>query len=484
MKKFSKYVLITAVALLCALVFTACGGGNGGKNGDNNKKGEPTQLVMSALSYDAGTEAVSWNKVTNASGYALRVGSDAKAASAITENGGKMRYYLTETYSGTYTVYVKALGDGENYTDSAEASKEITLLKILKKTVAVGTNHTLAIDESGNLLAWGANTYGQLGDGTRTSTGPSKLEVTVMAGTKFAAAAAGDNLSAAIDTDGNLWTWGRNDYGQLGNGGTNPGYGETIPDKVKDGTKFVSVSMDGWGTGYTSAAIDKDGNLWMWGRNDSGQLGNGESGWGTFEETPVKVNGTKFASVSSGRYHTLAIGRDGNLWAWGQNTNGQVGDGTTADKNQPVKIKGDTKFTAVSAGSSHSLAIDTSGNLWIWGQGTRLGMGAAAPMVKEPTEIPAFADKKFKLINASGDFSLAVDADGKLWTWDSNAPSQFSVLEEKQIVAISAGQHSFAIDKDGKAWAWGVSGNGELDNGVAGNPTAPVAVKTDIKFSV
>ena len=117
---------------------------------------------------------------------------------------------------------------------------------------------------------------------------------------------------------------------------------------------------------YHSLAIDTAGNLWAWGRNNYGQLGDGST---TDRYSPVQIKSdTTFKSVAAGTYHSLAIDTAGNLWAWGYNGYGQLGDGSTTNRTSPVQIKSGTMFKSVSAGKFHSLAIDTAGNLWAWGE--------------------------------------------------------------------------------------------------------------------
>jgi alpha-tubulin suppressor-like RCC1 family protein len=174
---------------------------------------------------------------------------------------------------------------------------------------------------------------------------------------------AGDYHYLMIDTDGNLWAWGDNFYGQLGDGSTT---GRTSPVQIKAGTRFTAVSAKD----TQSLAIDLSGALWEW-----GYLNTGIDYKGIQEDvlkTPMQVKaGTRFTQAAAGRMHSLAIDTDGNLYVWGYNQQGQFGDGITTDYysriSSPVQIKAGTKFTQVMAETSLSFAIDESGSLWAWG---------------------------------------------------------------------------------------------------------------------
>lgn len=173
---------------------------------------------------------------------------------------------------------------------------------------------------------------------------------------EYSLVGAGGDHSAAIDANGALWTWGRNDFGQLGNGTTEE---SLVPVKVME--DVVSVDCGGANT----AAIKSDGSLWMWGPNGGGQLGDG-----TTEDSyvPIKVMDDVVA-VSCGGGHTAAIKTDGTLWTWGSNKYGQLGNGTTESSLTPIKIMDGA--TAVSAGVEVTMVIDENGVFRIFGFNTR-----------------------------------------------------------------------------------------------------------------
>ena len=171
---------------------------------------------------------------------------------------------------------------------------------------------------------------------------------------------------AAIQTDGSLWMWGKNIHSELGNSGQGDKfyeieeldsveYYQTTPIKVLENVTSVSL-----GANHT-AAIQTDGSLWMWGSNYYGQLGNGTN---TDAGEPVKIMDGA-AAVDLGWSRTAVLKTDGSLWTWGRNCYGQLGSGSTEDSNVPVKIM--DSVAAMGGYQDQSAAIKTDGSLWTWG---------------------------------------------------------------------------------------------------------------------
>ncbi len=175
----------------------------------------------------------------------------------------------------------------------------------------------------------------------------------------------GEEHVAALKSDGTLWAWGSNRYGQLGIAGVEM---YPIPMQINDEMNWSALSAGD----YHTIALKTDGSLWAWGSNDFGQLGNGDSS-GAEQFTPVQIGSdTNWAAISAGGYHTVALKSDGSLWAWGNNeceprVGGQLGDGSQIDRYVPVQIGSDTNWVSISAGRCHTLALRTDGSLWTWG---------------------------------------------------------------------------------------------------------------------
>ena len=212
--------------------------------------------------------------------------------------------------------------------------------------------HTVALDTDGVMWAWGNNRSGQLGDGSNnTSLSPIRIMDNVVA------VAAGISHTAALDAEGVVWTWGSNDRGQLGDG---VGHGRTLPMPVKDNVQAIAIGSD------NTYVITNDNVLWAWGMNAAGQLGNGTN---DDQHLPVRIM-EDVAHVSAGFGHTLTVTLDGELWTFGNNNRGQLGLGSV-DPDWDRWIypqRAISGIVAAAGGAGHSLALDTYGNLWSWGR--------------------------------------------------------------------------------------------------------------------
>ncbi|AEC02506.1 fimbrillin family protein [Parasphaerochaeta coccoides] len=207
------------------------------------------------------------------------------------------------------------------------------------------SNHTMILKKDGTLWATGLNTYGQLGDGTKTNRStPAKVMSAVVA------VSTGNNHTMILKKDGTLWGIGNNLTGQLGDGTKTTAY---TPVKVMGNVAAVSA-----GNNHTMI-LKKDGTLWATGSNAEGQLGN--VGIATVTSTPVQVM-RDVAAVSAGSQNTMILKNDGTLWATGLNDRGQLGDGTKTNKTTPVKVM--TNVAAVSAGNNHTMILKKDGTLW------------------------------------------------------------------------------------------------------------------------
>ncbi|NMC00696.1 MAG: hypothetical protein GYA35_10490, partial [Thermoanaerobaculaceae bacterium] len=207
-----------------------------------------------------------------------------------------------------------------------------------------GYYHSLALKSDGTVWAWGHNNYGQLGDGTTTD---RLTPVQVQNLTNIVAIAGGSSHSLALKSDGTVWAWGYNNYGQLGDGTTT---NRLTPIQVQNLTNIVAIT----GGGSHSLALKSDGTVWAWGYNRYGQLGDGTT---TNRYVPIQVqNLTNVIAIAGGGSHSLALKSDGTVWAWGRNNYGQLGDGTTTARNTPVQVQNIANVNSVAAGNSHSFA--------------------------------------------------------------------------------------------------------------------------------
>ena len=249
-----------------------------------------------------------------------------------------------------------------------------------------------AVSSTGGLYMWGTqNTTGTLGTGNALNYSTPTLVVGGASG--WSHVTSDFNSTAAIKTNGTLWTWGRNDQGQLGIGVSGPSPGanwRSAPTQVGAATNWVQVDM---GNGSLScAAINSLGQLWTWGYNTIGQLGIGTVA-NALNPTQVGTL-TNWKYVSQG-YTCLAIKTDGTMWGWGSNNAGQIGDGTLVSRSSPVQVgsRTDWKYCSGSGTGGTSAAIDTSGRLWTWGQNNygQLGIGSATN-ASTPVQVGSFTD--------------------------------------------------------------------------------------------
>ena len=283
--------------------------------------------------------------------------------------------------------------------------------------IAAGSNHSAAVTKDGDLYMWGSNGGGRLGNGNRTN---SYTPVKIMK--NVAAVSLGDEHSAAVTKDGSLYMWGYNRYGQLGNGSTTDSY---TPIKIMENVTAVSLGY------YHSAAVTKDGSLYMWGANYCGQLGNGST---TDSYTPIKIM-KNVATVSLGGIHSAAVTKDGSLYMWGYNNYGQLGNGTTNNLTRPQRIA--VNVQSVELGNYHTTAVSKDGGLYTWGY------------------------NKY----------------GELGNGTTN--NSYTPVKIMSDVVSSAGgsHHTIALKKNGTVYTWGDNEYGELGNGNKSNQTSPVAIQ-------
>ena len=403
---------------------------------------------------------------------------------------------------------------------------------------------TLAVGSDGNAYAWGYNGSGQLGDGTvaqRTTPVQVKKPAGAPADFKYVQVSAGGQYSMALGNDGNAYAWGYNGNGQQGNGTT--GFGSTTPVQVKKpaGTpanfNYVQVSAGC----YYSMVLGSDGNAYAMGNNYYGELGNGTT---TQRTTPVQVKkpagapaNFNYVQISAGSSHSLALGNDGNAYAWGYNGAGQLGNGMTGfGSTTPVQVKkpagapANFNYVQVSAGYQYSLfitsteygyslALGNDGNAYAWGYNNygQLGNGTTTQrttpvQVKKPAGAPA--NFNYVQVSAGCSYSLAVGSDGYAYAWghdnygqlgnnttsDDNAnPAPVHVRDPSSPADASRGlktsqvragsSHSLALGSDGNAYAWGYNKYNQLGDGTTNDSKVPVPVLftlqpviTDVRF--
>jgi alpha-tubulin suppressor-like RCC1 family protein len=333
------------------------------------------------------------------------------------------------------------------------------------------------------LFSWGNNSIGQIGDNTTTD--KSSPFQTIAYGTNWKQISTDHNSTAAIKTDGTLWLWGRNSSGQLGDNSTTS---RSSPvQTIAFGTNWKQVSC-----GYLhTAAIKTDGTLWTWGHNNGGQLGDNTR---TNKSSPVQTItfGTNWKQVSCG-YHTAAIKTDGTLWTWGYNLYGQLGNNTANSTSSPVQtIAFGTNWKQVSAGQDHTIAIKTDGTLWACGgynNDGRLGDNSTTPK-SSPVQTIAFGTN-WKQVDAGRSHTAAIKTDGTLWTWGDNTGGRLgdntttpksspvqTITFGTNWKQVSTGAHTAAVKTDGTLWVWGRNMYGQLGDNTTTPKSSPVQTIT------
>jgi uncharacterized repeat protein (TIGR02543 family) len=347
-----------------------------------------------------------------------------------------------------------------------------------------GGLHSLAIQSDGSLWAWGNNNFGQVGDGT--TTGGNRLSpLKIGMATDWAAVAAGYEHSLALKTNGTLWSWGYNSTYQLGIG---IGPDRMAPGQVGSYTDWFFIA----GGYYHNLALKSDGTLWAWGYNADGQLGNGSFIWG---QTPTQIGtDNNWIAIAANQQNSLGQKSDGSLYAWGDNSYGQLGidDGAPNKLDPtPVALPSDP-VKSMAAGNRHGLAVLNDGTLWAWGDNQYGQLGdnfSHNPNTYIPVKINS--DTDWTAVAAGFRHSLALKTNGTLWAWGDNQYGQLgdgTIIQRNvptQIgmdtdwVSIDAGQDfSLARKSGGSIYAWGMNGNGQLGDGTTINRLTPTQVTT------
>jgi alpha-tubulin suppressor-like RCC1 family protein len=347
--------------------------------------------------------------------------------------------------------------------------------------IAAGEYHTCAVTTTGAAKCWGWGNSGQLGNGASSSDLPVQVSGLTSGVT---AITAGRYHSCALTAIGGVWCWGQNDYGQLGNGTTTT---STSPVQVTGLTSGVTAITSGL---YHSCAITSTGAAQCWGYNPSGQLGNANTG--TNATTPVQVSGltSGVATIDAGADHTCAVTTTGSPRCWGLNNAGQLGNGTTTSSNVPVTIPTlNSGVATIDAGALHTCAVTTTGSARCWGEnfngqlgnGTTTNATSPVQVTGLTSGVTAIAAGRYHTCAATtgGAHCWGLNTDGQLGdgTGDSsNLPVEVTGLTSG-ATAITAGRyHTCAATTTGAARCWGGNLDGQLGDGTGETSNLPVQV--------
>jgi alpha-tubulin suppressor-like RCC1 family protein len=338
-------------------------------------------------------------------------------------------------------------------------------------------------------VSWGLNDEGELGNGTQTNS--SRYGGVSGLGTGVVQVSAGGSFSLALTSAGTVWAWGLNFFGVLGDGTETT---SLTPVRVTGLSGIIQVVAGG----DHALALGSNGTVWAWGCDLYGQLGDGMPS--SMQFTPVKVPGlTGVTKIAAGESFSLALRSDGTVWAWGDNSSGGLGDGTTAGSSVPVHVTGLSQVTSIAAGLGTAYAIRTSSitartSVWAWGENNtgELGDGTTTGHLI-PEQVTGITAPGIVGITAGQGFAEALGSDGSVWGWGDDGwdqlgfqPPPVSNLVLKPVQTIGAGsnitqlsagyKHVLALESNGTVLAWGSDVYGQLGNGTTGQASTPVQV--------
>jgi len=384
--------------------------------------------------------------------------------------------------------------DSENYTSGAQSGTCGSRPKKWEQ-ISVGFSHVCAIDSYDRAYCWGDNTYGQLGViSISKSSRPVAVDTTGLVNGKTVKSISTSYYSTcAITSDDQVYCWGRNNYGQLGN---NSNVDSTTPVAVDRTGLFINKTIKSISAGgFSACAIASDDKAYCWGKSDHGELGNGNN---VSSYVPVAVKTTGVLSgkdikmISSGLTSSCVIASDDKAYCWGYNYNGEIGDGTTSIRTSPVAVSGNggallfKTIKTISLGDNVACATTSDSQTYCWGNDVhgQIGDGDTSGLKKvNPTLIDSSGVLVGKTImSVSADqTTCAIASDDKLYCWGSSLGNGLSsdsfspvaidltgALSGKTIKSISAGfSFACAIASDDKIYCWGLSDNGKLGNDVS-----------------
>lgn len=421
----------------------------------------------------------------------------------------------------TYTIY----GSIIDYDVFYKASNELMAKKFTGwRQISEGSNHTCGIYYNGKVYCWGSGGSGQLGNGesfdvNKPSAVRSDSTSDALYKIRLKTISSGVSSTCAIAYNNKIYCWGGNDYGQLGDDSKTPSF---IPKLINEEKDYKSISV-GF---YHTCAIDLDSKVYCWGRNYNGQLGN-NSNTDSFVPVAVKSDSNtdalyskKIKSISTGQRNTCAIDSDGRAYCWGNNEQGQLGNGSlTYNSFVPVAVKSDSdadnlynkKVISISSdiySGRYNCAVASDKRIYCWGNSTHFADSAISPYL-ERKPVPIATNAGNPLTNqdmnqVSGASSVcAITSQNKVYCWFSNESGQLGnnnidspntpylvkadnssdVLYNKKIEKVYSGKNNHcAIDTDGQVYCWGEGSSGQLGDGKKSDSSVPVEVAKPESF--
>lgn len=364
---------------------------------------------------------------------------------------------------------------------TAEASVEVSAKW---KAIGAGGSHTCALDALGYAFCWGDNSAGQLGV---TGIEYDSIPTPVGSALRFDSLVVGRDHACGLTSDHDAYCWGFNSSGQLGIGTFEPSR-VYAPTPVVGGQSFASLTS----TGVHTCGITTGGDAYCWGWESEGELGNGNVHTFAGQPAPVAVlGGQSYAALAGGSSHTCAITLTGEPYCWGNDYEGQVGDGASGDyRSTPVAVYGGggLNVTSVIAGGSYSCAIDVSGHTWCWGS-NEMGEIGDGSFQTRLTPVSISTPATFVRLAPGYRHACALDSVGRAYCWGFNATGQLGdgttlrkgsptvVATDARFTTISGGGgHTCALTAEGDAYCWGDNHIGQLGIGTFTMHASPVRV--------
>jgi alpha-tubulin suppressor-like RCC1 family protein len=351
------------------------------------------------------------------------------------------------------------------------------------RQVSEGAVHTCGVTKDDVAYCWGFNYYGQLGDGTITD---RYTPVAVTGGLRFRHVSAGSDYTCGITTDNLAYCWGDRQYGELGDGTTSDDFRRLTPFAVVGGRLFAFVRAGHFHT----CAVTSAGVAFCWGLNDFGQLGDGTEYYARNSPVPV-AGGLTFSRVVPGTDHTCGWTTANKAYCWGQNDEGQLGDGTTTQRVTPTAVLGSRRFHQVVAGGSHTCGVTTSNVAYCWGR-NRWGQLGDGTQTRRLGPVVVAGGHQFDGLAAGAEHSCGVTTGGVAYCWGHNTDGQLGVGSDAvrrvrptavagglHFNGVSAGadsRHTCGVTTDDRAYCWGWNFRGQLGDGTTTSRRTPVAV--------
>lgn len=355
--------------------------------------------------------------------------------------------------------------------------------------LAAGANHNCAVtatspavaNAGGAVVCWGRNDWGQLGNGT-TSGSAAAVPVTGLS-SGVRTVSAGHSYSCALTEAGGVWCWGSNSSGQLGDGNTTDSAVPVQVTGLQSGVAAISAGE------YHACAITDDGAAKCWGQGRAGALGDGRSRSSSTPVSPVGL-GAGVVAISAGGFHTCAILSNAGAKCWGLNEYGQVGNGQTGLEPRPVDVTGIGPVAQISAGAIHTCAVTTDGAAMCWGYNHYGQLGNASISDQHsPAQVDGLTSG-VSAIDTGSYHTCALTTEG-VRCWGQNLLGQFGDGGNSSLAApravqglegdahdVNAGKaHNCAITGQGEVMCWGRNNFGQLGNGTVADSNMPVGVQ-------